>query len=144
MPDASAGPCAKVEWPKAHEVTTVTPESPGTPRAMALRLISCPPRRSGFLVTVASGLRFVCTRSGRRASADLTPASRRQDNTTSPYPAAPVVCAPFDRSRASLNGSPALQPALRAGTAASTASRPALVTIAKRPSEWDGTARDIR
>src|SRR5258708_27130523 len=87
MPDAQ---CIRrlvcdVDWPKAHEVTTVTPESPGIPRAMALRLMSCPPRRSGFFATVASGLRVVQARLGRRASTDLTPASRRQDNTILPY-----------------------------------------------------------
>jgi hypothetical protein len=35
----------------------------------------------GFVVTVASGI----------ASADLTPASRRQDHTTSPYAASALV-----------------------------------------------------
>jgi hypothetical protein len=34
-------------------VSQVTPESPGIPRAMVLRLISCSPRRPGFLATVA-------------------------------------------------------------------------------------------
>jgi hypothetical protein len=47
----------------------------------------------------------VKTRSGRHASADLTPASRRQDHTTSPSALAPFVCAPCDRSR--------VKPALR-------------------------------
>src|ERR1700737_4624539 len=48
-------------------VTTVTPDYPGIPRAMVLRLISCSPRRSGFFVTVISEVAF----------ANLTPASRR-------------------------------------------------------------------
>src|SRR2546428_5786377 len=47
----------------------------------------------------------------------LAPASRRQDHTTSPYASAPFV----------------------KGASASTASHPALVTIAKRPSYRDGT-----
>jgi hypothetical protein len=34
-------------------VSQVTPESPGIPRAMVLRLMSYSPRRSGFFVTVA-------------------------------------------------------------------------------------------
>src|SRR5260370_5449405 len=34
-------------------VTTVTPETPGIPRAMVLRLTSRSPRRPGFVVTVA-------------------------------------------------------------------------------------------
>jgi hypothetical protein len=51
----------------------------------------------------------------------LTPASGRQDHTTSP--SAPML---FVDS-----------------TFASTASRPAFVTIAKRPSREDGTARNL-
>jgi hypothetical protein len=46
------------------------------------------------------GLRFVKTRSGRRASANLTPALGRQNHTTSPSASASVVSSPFDRSRA--------------------------------------------
>jgi hypothetical protein len=46
------------------------------------------------------------------SSANLTPASRRQDHTTSPSASVPFVI----------------------GTSASTASRPASVTIASRPS----------
>src|ERR1700737_607580 len=83
-------------------VSQVTPESPGIPRAMVLRLISCSPRRPGFLATVAGGI----------ASTDLTPASGRQDHTSSPSAPAPFVI----------------------GTSASTASRLASVTIANRPS----------
>jgi hypothetical protein len=41
---------------------------------MVLRLMSGSPRRSGFLVTVAGGV----------LTANLTPASRRQDHTTLP------------------------------------------------------------
>jgi hypothetical protein len=62
-------------------VSQVTPESPGIPRAMVLRLISCSPRRPGFLATVAGGI----------ASTDLTPASGRQDHTTSPSASVPFV-----------------------------------------------------
>jgi hypothetical protein len=38
-----------------HVVTTVTPESPGIPRAMVLRFPSCSPRRSGSFATVTCG-----------------------------------------------------------------------------------------
>src|ERR1700730_4355910 len=48
---------------------------------MVLRLISCSPRRPGLFATVAGGI----------ASADLTPASGRQDHTTSPSASAPFV-----------------------------------------------------
>src|SRR5882762_10714701 len=38
-----------------HVVATVTPETPGIPRAMVLRLTSCSPRRSGSFATVTCG-----------------------------------------------------------------------------------------
>ena len=60
---------------------------------------------------------LVVTVAGGIASTNLTPASGRQDHTTPPYASAPFV----------------------KGTSASTASHPALVTIAKRPSYRDGT-----
>jgi hypothetical protein len=51
----------------------------------------------------------------------LTPASRRQDHTTSPYVSAPFV----------------------KGASASTAPCPASVTIASRPSEWDRMGQSV-
>jgi hypothetical protein len=51
---------------------------------MVLRLTSCSPRRSGLFVTVACGSRLCPPGRARKTSADLTPASRRQDHTTSP------------------------------------------------------------
>src|SRR5258705_4557810 len=65
-------------------------------------------------------------------SANLTPASGRQDHTTSPYAATSFVSSPFDRSQAFRQ--PALQPRCAPNAAASTASLPASVTIAIRPS----------
>ena len=61
---------------------------------------------------------------------DLTPASRRQDHTTSPSALAPFVRMPFDRSQVK----PALPSRHMPDAAASTASRSASVTIAIRPS----------
>ena len=69
---------------------------------------------------------------------DLTPASRRQDHTTSPSASSAVVLRAAHRSRR------AIRPALRIRTpdaAASTASHPASVTIAIRP--LCGTRRRI-
>ena len=103
---APAVSCAKVCKKGAHEHTG-SAEASDIPCAMALRLISRSPRRAGLVVTVISGI----------ASTNLTPASGRQDHTTSPYASVPFV----------------------KGTSASTASHPALVTIAKRPSYRDGT-----
>jgi hypothetical protein len=64
-----------------------------------------------------------------KTSADLTPASRRKDHTTSPSALAPFVCAPGDRSRKSR---PAIA-SLLAGAAASTASRPSVRDDGQRP-----------
>ena len=67
---------------KAHTSIQVQRRQSGLPCAMVLRLIARSPWRSGFLVTIA---REAC-------SADLTPASRRQDHTTSPSASgAPVL-----------------------------------------------------
>src|SRR6195256_6160020 len=65
-------------------------------------------------------------------STNLTPASGRQDHTTSPYAATSLVRSPFDRSQAFRQ--PALQPRCAQNAAASTASLPASVTIMIRPS----------
>jgi hypothetical protein len=56
-PDAPAAACA-MSVVERTRVSQVTPESPSIPRAMVLRLISCSPRRPGFLATVACGYRF--------------------------------------------------------------------------------------
>src|SRR5664279_1471449 len=46
-PDAPRG-LVCISSGRAHTSIQVTPESPGTPRAMALRLITCSPRRTGL------------------------------------------------------------------------------------------------
>src|SRR5712664_2627981 len=77
----------------------------------------------------------VSVRSDRHASANLTPASGRQDHTTSPSAASSLVSTLYDRSRIQRTR-PAIPRAQNA--AASTASRPAFVTIMIRPSVgWD-------
>src|SRR5438552_14428694 len=68
-------------------------------------------------------------------SANLTPASGRQDHTTSPYAATSLVHTLSDRSQVFR---PALQPFHAQNAAASTASHPASVTIAIRPSSGTG------
>jgi hypothetical protein len=55
-------------------VTTVTPSSPGIPRAMVLTGSFVLSRVTGLFATLVSGV----------ASTNLTPASGRQDHTTSP------------------------------------------------------------
>jgi len=93
----------------------------------------------GFLVTVISRIASVSAPGwADTPPQDLTPASRRQDHTTSPSASAPFVCAPTDCSRQA-----ALHQVRRAGAAASTASRPAFVTIAIAPL-WNETARVMK
>jgi hypothetical protein len=84
-------------------VSQVTPESPGIPRAMVYGLFRALPGDRAFLPP--SSLRSLLLK-------NLTPASGRQDHTTSPSASAPFV----------------------KSASASTASRPAFVTIASRPS----------
>ena len=103
---APAVSCAKV-CKKAHTSIQVQRRHPTFPAQWLYGLYRALPGRAGLVVTVAGGI----------ASANLTPASGRQDHTTSPYASVPFV----------------------EGTSASTASHPALVTIAKRPSYRDGT-----
>jgi hypothetical protein len=64
---------------------------------------------------------FFATVASRVASTDLTPASGCQDHTSSPS----ALASPVKRA------------------VASTAARPASVTFAKRPSEWDGMAVNV-
>src|SRR5438874_12872215 len=103
---------------------------------MVLRLISRSPRPPAFVVTVVceygtSRPGWVCA-----PPQDLTPASGRQNHTTSP--SAKSVC----RLRAirQLTGliDPPCHPLTSPDAAASTASRPASVTIAIRPSSGTG------
>ena len=70
--------CAK----NTHTSIQEQPEHSGIPCAMALRLISCSPRRTALLPP--SFPRSV-------PLGNLTPAPRRQDHTTSPYASATLV-----------------------------------------------------
>ena len=60
---------------KLHTVDHRYPETPGSPCAMVLRLISRSPRRRIRLVTVASGLMVCPPGWARKTSASLTPAT---------------------------------------------------------------------
>src|SRR5438034_6118163 len=99
---------------------------------MVLRLISRSPRRPGFVVTVVceygtSRPGWVCA-----PPQDLTPASGRQNHTTSP--SAESIVRP--RAIRQLTGlvDPPCHPLTSPDAAASTASRPAFVTTRDRPS----------
>jgi hypothetical protein len=99
MPAAPAASCA-IGVIERTRVTTSTPESPGVPARNGFTTY--------FVLSPVTGL--VCHRRPRTdvvpkpgradiTSANLTPASGRQDHTTSPYAATSFVSAPFDRSR---------------------------------------------
>src|SRR5712671_1803018 len=81
---------------------------------MVLRLISCSPRRTALLPPSPAGL-----------PTNLTPAPRRQDHTASPYATSVFV----QHAYACLT------------LPASTASHPAFVTIAIRPSDRGETGK---
>jgi hypothetical protein len=104
MPGGPMRPQPRVRNKKAHElVTTGSPVSPGIPRAMVLTDYSELSPVTGLFATVIDEI----------ASINLTPASGRQDHTTSPSA----------RSALSSKAPPA-----------SITSCPAFVTIASRPS----------
>src|SRR5450631_3559573 len=92
---------------------------------------------TGSFATVVRGL-TLGLKPGRAdpTSANLTPASGRQDHTTSPYAATSFVSAPFDRSQILSQTRPASR--FTPDAAASTASHPASVTIAIRPCSGTG------
>jgi hypothetical protein len=132
MPGArcTRGLVCKVAQRKAHTSIQVQRRQSGIPCAMALRLMPCSPRRRILFVTVASGLRLVQARLGRRISAGLTSATDARTTRFCRTQQPPFVLRAVYRSR--VRSRPAIT--LRADAAASTASHPAFVTIAIRPS----------
>src|SRR5712672_1165466 len=113
-------------------VTTSTPESPDVParngfngflRALVGDRALLPPSPADMFLSKPGW--------ADSNSANLTPASGRQDHTTSPYAATSFVRSPFDRSQAFRQ--PALPSRRAPNAAASTASLPASVTIMIRP-----------
>src|SRR6266403_5649515 len=114
-------------------VTTSTPESPDIPARNGFNgfLRALPGDRA--VLPPSSADRFLSKPGWADSnSANLTPASGRQDHTTSPYAATSLVRSLGDRSQAFRQ--PALQPRRAQNAAASTASLPASVTIMIRPS----------
>jgi hypothetical protein len=75
--------CTRGLGKKCPGSATGVPVSTGIPCAMALRFPSCSPRRPGFVVTVTPEKRLLLE--------SLTPATGRQDHTTSPYAPASFV-----------------------------------------------------
>ena len=133
---APAVSCASM-CKETHTSIQVQRRQSGIPCAMVLRLMPCSPRRRILFVTVASGLRLVQARLGRRISAGLTSATDARTTRFCRTQQAPFVLRAVHRSRVLL----ALRSTLRADAIASTASPPAFVTTAKRPSCRERTGR---
>src|SRR5713101_9938704 len=97
--------------------------------------MSCSPRDQALLPPSSAEQGFVTARLGRRNSANLTPASGRQDHTILPSAKASLVRVlliahkPFDQS---------CDPIARKTLPRPPHPAPTSVTIAKRPSVWDG------
>src|ERR1700694_570609 len=133
MRAAPAVPCAK--WiEETHTSIQVQRRRSDIPCAMALRLITRSPRRRIRLVTVIGELTAYPHPVGPTRLRQLDTSNGCRNHTTSPYASAPFVCTPFDRSRVWLNPKPALPFTCAPDAAASTASRPASLTIRIRPS----------
>jgi hypothetical protein len=144
---APAVSCAKCTKENAHEHTGQRRHF-GIPCAMALRLMPRSPRRRIRLVTVIGGLKVLsCPVGPAKTSADLTPATgartTRFCRTQLPVFAKRLrrALAPFVRVLVIAHGKPALRFRFTPDAAASTASHPAFVTIAIRPSCRDRTGR---
>ncbi len=131
MPGArcTRGLVCKTVRKKTHTSIQVQSEHSGIPRAMALRLMPCSPRRRIRLVTVADGLKVCPTRLGRLSLRQLDTSNGCRNHTVLPYAATSVVCTlcpltdqgpPCDHHHAP-------------DAAASTASRPTFVTMANAP-----------
>jgi hypothetical protein len=98
MPGRPMHPQPRVRYGSkyAHEYSQrATGNHPAFPHAMVLTAYIALSPVIGFLVTVICGSTLVRARSGRHATANLTPASRRQDHTTSLSASAPFVSPPL-------------------------------------------------
>ncbi len=131
VPDAPAASCAHSSEKCARVFTARSPESPGIPARNGFTAYFVLSPAIGFFATVASRIKVLSDPVEPNAPPqDLTPASRRQDHTTSPSASAPSSCVP----EIAHGEQSALRPHRTPDAAASTASHPASVTIAIRPS----------
>jgi hypothetical protein len=113
---------------KTHTSIQVQRKHSGIPRAMALRLMPCSPRRRIRLVTVAAGLMASSTRLDRISHRQLDTSNGCQNHTVLPYAAASFVW------RAMIaHGKPPCDPPFAPDAAASTASHPNVRDDGQRP-----------
>jgi len=117
----------------AHEYSQRGTETSGIPHAMVLQLIRALPGDS-FVATVAFGLRFCRARLGQRASEDLTPALGVRTTRFHCPLQRRSSCVAFLSSQATSMYIRPCQVIATPDAAASTASHPACLTIAIRPS----------
>ena len=119
---------------KTHTSIQVQRKHSGLPCAVALRLMPCSPRRRIRLVTVDAGFTAHQIRLDQLATDSLAPATGVGTTRFCRTHQRRSSCAASARSRKT-----ALRSHHTLDAAASTASHPASVTIAKRPSPgWDG------
>src|SRR6202166_4521536 len=131
---------------KTHTSIQVQRRRSDIPCAMVLRLITRSPRRRIRLVTVVDELTAYPRPVGPIRLRQLDTSNGCRNHTTSPYATTPFVCTPFDRSRVWLNPKPALPFTCAPNAAASTASRPASLTIRIRRSvgrDGEGDSFDL-
>src|SRR3977135_188924 len=100
MPVAPAASCALVVVERTR-VTTSTPESPGIPARNGFNgFLRALPGDRALLPPSPCGLKVLSSRvEPNEPPQDLTPASRRQDHTTSPSASSAVVLHAANRSR---------------------------------------------
>src|SRR5882672_2662382 len=137
MPGARCTHSPACEVGSAHGSSPqVHRDHPAFPHAVVLTASFVLSPVTGLVCHRRQRILAVSVRSDRHASANLTPASGRQDHTTSPSAATSLVsvlCVAHGFIES------ALQPFRAQNAAASTASHPAFVTIMIRPSVgWDG------
>jgi hypothetical protein len=126
---------------ESTRVTTSTPESPDVPARNGFTAYFALSPVTGLFATVAREYGLPAPGRADRTSANLTPASGRQDHTTSPYAATSLV-----RVLLTAQGFLRTRPAIPSRARRCRVHRipcPTFVTIAKRPSVWDGMTRLI-
>ena len=144
MPDArcTRGLVCKRHKEKTHTSIQVQRRTSDIPCAMALRLITRSPRRRIRLVTVVDELAASPRPVGPACLRQLDTSNGCQNHTASPYAATSFVCALLIAHGSGSIQNPPCNSTCAPDAAASTASRPASMTMANAPL-GDRTARLI-
>ena len=138
VPAAPAAPCARVESTGVE--ATGTPESPGIPARNGFNgFLRALPGDEFLLPPSPCGLRFVQARSGRRASADLTPTTGARTTRLRRTHQRRSSCVP-----SMTHGKPALPSQSRARRCRVHRIPSRVRDDRDTPLEWDETARVIK